>query len=126
MEGIYMKGLLFSLLLTVPAFANASALPAIDNNYCRDDVYNYVALRFGPDTQITKQFRIGGNGTITHYIWFQVDACEGDIVAVFRGEGWQCTCAQYGSRIQLLTYVYARSESCKQWIPSDDFTDLYQ
>ena len=121
-----MKGLLFSVLLTASAIANASAIPAIDGNYCKDDVFNYVAMRFGPETQITKSFKVNGSGVITHYIWFQVDACEGDIVAVFRGEGWQCSSPQYGSRTQLLTYVYARSESCKQFIPGDDYTDLYQ
>lgn len=121
-----MNGLLFSVLFTISAIANASAIPAIDGNYCKDDVYNYVAMRFGTKTQITKMFRINGSGVITHYIWFQVDACQGDIVAVFRGEGWQCSSAQYGTRIQLLTYVYAHSESCQQFIPEDDYTELYQ
>jgi len=120
-----MKGLLFSILFAT-SIANAQSIPVESGDYCKDDIANYVALRFGPETKITKMFHIGGSGVITHYYWYQVDACEGDIVGVFRGEGWQCQSAQYGSRTQLLTYTYARSESCRQFIPGDDFVDLYQ
>ncbi len=121
-----MRGLLIAICFAISFSAYAKRIPAIDNNYCKDDVYNYVAYRFGPETQIIKMFRISGSSGMTHYIYFQVDACEGDIIAAFTGEGWQCTTAQHGTqRTQFLNYVYTLSESCHQYIHGDDRIDLY-
>lgn len=121
-----MKSLLFALILSASTFAHAAPIPFDHDNYCKDDVYNYVASRFGPETQITKIFKVSGTSGMTYYYYFQVDACDGDIIAAFTGEGWQCTTAQHGTqRTQFLNYVYTLSESCHQYIHGDDRIDLY-
>lgn len=121
-----MKFWLFAFLFAMSTAAWASGpLPIEHENYCRDDVYNYVAFRFGPEVQITKIFHISGPIGMTHMYYFQVDVCEGDIIAVFHGEGWQCVEAQYGRRVQLLTRVYTLSTSCRRFMPFEEFPDLY-
>lgn len=120
-----MKSLLFALILSASTFAHAAPIPFDHDNYCKDDVYNYVASRFGPETQITKIFKVSGTSGMTYYYYFQVDACDGDIIAAFTGEGWQCAHPQHGQRVQFLNHVYTLSESCNQFIPYDEYPDLY-
>lgn len=121
-----MKQLIVLLFLFTSFSAHTKPIERVDENYCIDDVYNYVMMRFGPEVQITKLFHVRGPIGMTHHIYFQVDACEGDIIATFHGEGWQCITAQYGKRVQLLTRVYTLAESCHVYIPEEEFPDLYR
>ncbi len=121
-----MKALWLSILFLISGLsAHADRIPAYNDDYCVDDVIHYVEMRFGTEAQITKLFHVNGSITLTHYFYFHVDRCEGDIIAVYRGEGWQCVHPQYGKRVQFLNHVYTLSESCKQFIPYDEYPDLY-
>lgn len=122
-----MKALIVFLLFscTASALTQNDVLTSVRGNYCQDEVLRFVAKRFGPEVQITKIFHVLAIGGMTQYVFFQLNICDGDFTASFRGDMWQCINPQTGDRTQFLNQVFTWSESCREVFPENEYPLIF-
>jgi len=123
-----LKSFIFLLLFfssAASALTQSDVLSSIHGNYCQDEVHRFVKKRFGPDVRVTRMFHVVAIGGMTHYVYFQLNICDGVFGASFRGDMWQCVSPQSSDRTQFMIQVFLLSGTCGSNFPQNEYPLIF-